>query len=553
MTTIQNFIENIIEEDINAKKCDTICTRFPPEPNGYLHIGHAKSICLNFGLSEKYKGLCNLRFDDTNPLTESVEYVESIKKDIHWIGFKWDEREFYTSDYFGKLYELAVSLIKKGKAFVCDLSSDEMNIARGIPSKPGDESPYRNRSIEENLYLFERMKDGEFPDGSKTLRAKINMSSPNIHMRDPVMYRIIHASHHRTDNKWCIYPTYDFAHGQSDAIEKITHSICTLEFEVHRPLYEWYIKELEIFSSRQIEFARMNLTYTVLSKRKLIELVEGKFVSGWNDPRMPTISGFRRRGYTPEAIRNFCIHIGVTKRETVIDIELLEHFIREDLNKKAQRIMAVMNPLKVVITDYPENIVEEIEAVNNPEDASMGTRKVLFSRILYIDKNDFMENPSKDFYRLSPGNEVRLRYAYIIKCNEVVKDPQTGEIVELHCTHDIESKSGFSGSKRKVKGTIHWVSVAHAIKAKARLYEHFFIKANPDEVEGIDFKTNINPNSLKELECYIEPFAKKAKEGMHYQFERLGYFCVDSDSSDENLIFNRTVSLRDTRKKENSK
>ncbi|MBI2966348.1 MAG: glutamine--tRNA ligase/YqeY domain fusion protein [Bacteroidetes bacterium] len=543
-----NFIEAIIDADLaEGKNEGKVHTRFPPEPNGYLHIGHAKSICLNFGLAKKYNGLCNLRFDDTNPLTEEVEYIESIKNDIRWLGFGWEKREYYASDYFDTLFDYAVRLIKKGKAYVCALKAEEVNTMRGAPDKPGKESPYRNRSVEENMDLFARMRNGEFPDGSCTLRAKIDMTSPNIHLRDPIMYRIIHASHHRTGNKWCIYPTYDFTHGQSDSIEKITHSICTLEFEVHRTLYDWYIKELELFPPKQYEFARLNLTYTVLSKRKLIELVEGGYVSGWDDPRLPTITGLRRRGYTPEGIRNFCEHIGVTKRETVIDIEMLEYFIRDDLNKRANRVMAVINPLRVILTNYPEDQLEEMEAVNNPEDQGAGTRKVPFSRVIYIERDDFNENPSKDFFRLAPGREVRLRYSYIIKYENVVKDEKTGEIKELHCSFDPESKSGMAGSKRKVKGVIHWVSVKQAISADVRLYDRLFAKPFPDEAdEGKDFKSNLNPDSLKVKTCYIEPSVQGTKSLTHYQFERVGYFCVDNDSTEEKPVFNRTVTLKDS-------
>ncbi len=542
-----NFIESIIEEDIKNKKHDgRINTRFPPEPNGYLHIGHAKSICLNFGLAKRYNGLCNLRFDDTNPVREEIEYIESIKEDIKWLGFDWEDREYYASDYFETLYGYAVKLIKKGKAYVCDLSFEEISAGRGTPTKPGKECCFRSRSVEENLDLFERMRKGEFKDGEKVLRAKIDMASPNMHMRDPVLYRIIHTSHHRTGDKWYIYPMYDFAHGQSDSIEKITHSICTLEFEVHRPLYEWFIKELEIFPSRQIEFARLNLSYTVMSKRKLLELVKEKYVNGWSDPRMPTISGLRRRGYTPESIRNFADTIGVAKRDNVIDVALLEHCIREDLNKKAPRIMAVLNPLKLIIDNYPDGQTEELEAVNNPEDESMGTRTVPFSKTIYIERDDFMENPPDKYFRLAPGREVRLRYAYLVTCTDVVKDNK-GEVTEVHCRYDTESKGGKSPDGRKVKGTIHWVSVEHAVEAEIRLYDRLFIKENPDEAEeGKDFKSNLNPDSLKITNCFVEPDVKKNMTGRHFQFERQGYFYIDPDSSGEKLIFNRIVPLRDS-------
>jgi len=543
-----NFIESIIQEDIRNKKNDgRIHTRFPPEPNGYLHIGHAKSICLNFSLAKRYNGKCNLRFDDTNPVTEEVEYVDSIKEDIRWLGFDWEDREYYASDYFDTLFEYAVRLIKKGKAYVCDLSADEISKTRGTTTQPGTDSPYRNRSVEDNLKLFTEMQEGKYKNGEKVLRAKIDMASPNMHMRDPVIYRILHSPHHRTGDKWCIYPTYDFAHGQSDSIEKITHSICTLEFEIHRPLYDWLIKELDIFPSRQIEFARFNLSFTVMSKRKLLELVEGGYVSGWDDPRMPTISGLRRRGYTPESIRNLAERIGVAKRDNVIDVALLEYGVREDLNKRAQRVMAVLDPLKVVITNYPEDKTEEIEAINNPEDESMGTRKVPFSGELYIEKDDFMEDPPKKFFRLAPGREVRLRYAYFITCEKVIKDETTGEITELHCTYDPASKGGQSPDGRKVKGTLHWVSAQHAKKAEIRLYDRLFIKEDPDNAdEGKDFKSNINPDSLKITTGFIEPGLAKAKQEEKFQFERLGYFCADKDTSEEHPVFNRTVPLRDT-------
>jgi len=541
-----NFIKEKIDEHLKTGRFNKVITRFPPEPNGYLHIGHAKSICLNFGLARDYKGKCNLRFDDTNPEKEEVEYVESIKEDIKWLGFDWEDREFYASDYFDRLYEYAVKLIKKGKAYVDSSSSEEIKNMRSNLIEPSKESPYRNRSVEENLNLFERMKNGEFKDGEHVLRAKIDLSSPNMNMRDPIMYRIRHAHHHRTGDKWCIYPMYDYAHGQSDSIEGITHSICTLEFENHRPLYDWFIDELEIHHPQQIEFARLNLNYTIMSKRKLLQLVEEKYVSGWNDPRMPTLSAFRRRGFTPESIRNFAERVGVARRDNTIDVALLEHSVREDLNLRAKRVMAVLRPLKVVIINYPAEKVEELEAINNPEDASMGTRKIPFSKIIYIEKDDFMENPSKKYFRLSPGNEVRLRYAYIIKCVDVLKD-KNGELIELHCTFDPETKSG-SGNTRSVKGTIHWVSADHSIEAEVRLYDRLFIKEYPEEDKEIDFKENINPKSLEIIKnCKLEPSLKNAKPGDKFQFERLGYFCADEiDSIKNNLVFNRTVPLRDT-------
>ncbi len=543
-----NFIRNIIIEDIKANKNNgRVVTRFPPEPNGYLHIGHAKSICLNFGLAAEFGGHCNLRFDDTNPTKEDAEYVEAIKKDVRWLGFDWGDREYYASDYFEQLYEYAIQLIKDGKAYVDDLSAEEIREYRGTLTEPGKESPYRNRSVEENLDLFERMRKGEFKDGSRVLRAKIDMASGNLNMRDPVMYRILHATHHRTGDKWCIYPTYDWAHGQSDSIEGITHSICTLEFEDHRPLYDWFLDQLKIHHPQQIEFARLNLSYTVMSKRKLLELVEQGYVTGWDDPRMPTLSGLRRRGFTPESIRNFCDRIGVAKKESMVDIALLEHCLREDLNQRAPRVMAVLRPLRVVIDNYPEGQVEEMEAVNNPEDPGMGTRKVPFSRVLYIERDDFREDPPKKFFRLAPGREVRLRYAYYIKCEKVVKDEKTGEVVELRCTYDPETRGGWSPDGRKVKGTLHWVSAAHALQAEVRLYDRLFVKPDPEEDKGADFKTYLNPKSLEVLaSCFIEPGLAGAKPGSRYQFERQGYFCVDPDSSDKKLVFNRTVPLRDT-------
>ncbi len=547
-TSPSNFIRNIIEEDIrNNKNEGRVHTRFPPEPNGYLHIGHAKAICIDFGLAEEYNGLCNLRFDDTNPVKEDVEYTESIMEDIRWLGFDWGDRLYYASDYFEQLYDFAVRLMKKDRAYVCDLSADEIRQTRGTLKEPGVNSPFRDRTVEDNLDLFERMRAGEFPDGSRVLRAKMDMSSGNLNMRDPVMYRILHAAHHRTSDKWCIYPTYDFTHGQSDSIEGITHSLCSLEFEDHRPLYNWYIKELDIFPSRQIEFARLNLSYTVLSKRKLRELVEGGYVNGWNDPRMPTLSGLRRRGYTPESIRDFEERVGVAKRNSVVDIALLEHCLREDLNRRAPRFMAVLYPLKVVIDNYPEDQVEEMEAVNNPEDPSAGTRMVPFSRVLYIEREDFMEDPPKKFYRLAPGREVRLRYAYFVKCVDVVKD-ERGDVVELHCTYDPASRGGNSPDGRKVKATLHWISAEHAIDAEVRLFDHLFAKEDPSEVEeGRDWKDGINPNSLEVLtSCKLEPNLKDVEPGFRCQFERQGYFCVDPDSTVDNLVFNRTVTLRDT-------
>ncbi|MFH1479932.1 MAG: glutamine--tRNA ligase/YqeY domain fusion protein [Pseudomonadota bacterium] len=544
-----NFIRNIIEKDLSTQKFHGhVHTRFPPEPNGYLHIGHAKSICLNFGLAEEYGGLCNLRFDDTNPSKEDIEYVESIMEDVRWLGFDWGDRLFYASDYFESLNEYAVKLIKDGKAYVEDLSAEEIREYRGTLTEPGKESPYRNRGVEENLDLFRRMRAGEFEEGTRVLRAKIDMASPNMNMRDPVMYRILHAGHHRTGNKWCLYPTYDFAHGQSDSIERITHSICTLEFEDHRPLYDWFLDQLGIYHPQQIEFARLNLSHTIMSKRKLLKLVEKGHVTGWDDPRMPTLSGLRRRGYTPESIRNFCERIGVAKKESLVDVALLEYCIREDLNKRAPRVMAVSRPLRVVIDNYPEGQVEELEALNNPEDPSMGTRKVPFSRVLYIEKEDFLENPPKKFYRLAPGREVRLRYAYFIKCVDMVKDKETGDVMEVHCTYDPSTRGGDAPDGRKVKATLHWVSAAHSLEGVVRLYEHLFTRANPgNDKEGVDFTAYLNPNSLETLpSCKLEPSLKGARPGSRYQFERLGYFCADiKDSSEETLVFNRIVTLRD--------
>jgi len=548
-----NFVHAIVEEDLRTGKNGTMVhTRFPPEPNGYLHIGHAKSICLNFGTAAKYNGKCNLRFDDTNPVKEDVEYVDSIREDVHWLGFDWEDREYYASDYFEPIYQFAEKLIMKGKAYVCDLSADEISEQKGTPTRPGIESPYRNRTVEENLDLFRRMRAGEFAEGSRVLRAKIDMTSPNMHMRDPIMYRIIFGDHHRTGKKWCIYPMYDFAHGQSDSIEGITHSICTLEFEVHRPLYEWFVKELEIFAPRQIEFARLNITYTVMSKRKLLELVKNNFVNGWDDPRMPTICGLRRRGYTPESIRNFSETVGVAKRDNVIDVSLLEFCIREDLNKRAQRVMGVINPVKLVITNYPDSLVEEMTAINNPEDPESGSRKIPFSRELYIEREDFMEEPSHKFYRLAPGKEVRLKYAYIIKCENVIKDPTTGEIIEIQCTHDPDTLTGRPESNRKVKGTLHWVSAKHALEAEIRLYDRLFMSESPEDVEeGVDYKTNLNPDSLKIVKGFVEPSVASTKPLDKYQFERLGYFCTDTESTTGKFVFNRTVALKDSWTKAN--
>lgn len=544
----KNFIYEIIDEHNRTGRFEQkVHTRFPPEPNGYLHIGHAKSICLNFGIARDYKGLCNLRFDDTNPSKEDVEYVDSIIEDVRWLGFDWGDRMFYASDYFEDLYKYAVELIKKGKAFVCDLNAQQMREYRGTLTEPGKNSPYRDRSIEENLGLFEQMRNGEFDEGTKVLRAKIDMSSPNLNMRDPVIYRIIKADHHRTGSKWCIYPMYDFAHGISDSIEKITHSVCTLEFENHRPLYDWFLDELDIYHPQQVEFARLNLSYTVMSKRKLLQLVEEGIVSGWDDPRMPTISGLRRRGYTPESVRSFSEKVGVAKRDNTINVALLEYAVREDLNKRAKRVMAVLNPLKVIIDNYEEGKTEQLEAINNPEDESQGKRSVPFSRELYIERDDFMENPPRKFFRLSPGNEVRLRYAYIIKCVGVVKDPETGEVTELHCTYDAETKSGSANSDRKVKGTIHWVSANHAVDAEVRLYDRLFSVEDPAGDENNDWKSLINPESLRIISsCKLEPSLADSKSGDRFQFERIGYFCTDKDSTDAKLVFNRTVALRDS-------
>ena len=542
-----NFVRDIILEDLKSNKHNgRVQTRFPPEPNGYLHIGHAKAICIDFGLADEFGGHTNLRFDDTNPEKEETEYVESIKADVNWLGFQWDGL-FYASDYFDQLYEWAIKLIKDGKAYVDDLTADEIRKHRGTLTEPGKDSPYRSRSVEENLNLFERMRAGEFPDGSRVLRAKIDMGSPNLNMRDPVMYRILHAEHHRTGNKWCIYPMYDYAHGESDSIERVTHSLCTLEFEDHRPLYNWFIEQLGIFPSRQIEFDRLNLTYTLLSKRKLLQLVQEGRVSGWDDPRMPTLGGIRRRGYTPEAVRNFCGAIGVSKTNGSIELAMLEHFVREDLNKRAPRVMAVLRSLKVVIDNYPETQVEEMDAVNNPEDATAGARKVPFSRVLYIEQDDFREVPPKGYFRLSPGREVRLRYAYFITCQSVVKNDK-GDAVEVHCTYDPASRGGNSPDGRKVKSTIHWVSAAHAVDAELPIYENLFTKEDPGDVEeGQDFSANLNPNSLEVIsDAKLEPSLANAPVGSRYQFERLGYFCVDLDSKPGKPAFNRTVALKDT-------
>ncbi len=544
-----HFIEEIIRKDLSeGKNQGRLHTRFPPEPNGYLHIGHAKAILLSYGLAKKYNGKFNLRFDDTNPEKEETEYVESIKEDLRWLGADWEDREFYASDYFDQLFDWAVMLIKQGKAYVCELSPEQVSENRGTPSVPA-KSPFRDRPIQESLDLFQRMKNGEFPENSMTLRAKVDLASPNMHMRDPIMYRIKHASHHRTGDKWCIYPTYDWTHGQSDFIEGITHSLCTLEFENHRPLYDWYLDQLTKpgdYRPRQIEFARLNLNYTVMSKRKLLRLVKEKYVSGWDDPRMPTVSGLRRRGFTPESLKIFAEKVGIAKRENIIDFSLLEYAVREDLNKKAIRVMGVIDPLKVVITNYPEDKTEMLEAVNNPEDESMGTRQVPFSRVIYIERDDFMENPSKKYFRLSPGNEVRLRYAYFAKCTDVIKNDK-GEITEIHCTYDPESKGGNSPDGRKVKGTIHWVSANDAVEAEVRLYDRLFLNESPDDVEeGMDFISNLNPESLIIKKAFVEPYLKNAKPKEKYQFERIAYFSVDYDSTPENLIFNRTVTLKDS-------
>jgi glutaminyl-tRNA synthetase len=545
--TPSDFIRDIIDEDIKTDKYGgRVHTRFPPEPNGYLHIGHAKSICLNFGIAAQYKGLCNLRFDDTNPTKEEQEYVDSILDSVRWLGFNWEDRLYYASDYFDQMHDYAVQLIKAGAAYVDDLTADEIRDHRGTLTQPGKQSPYRNRSIEENLDLFARMRAGEFEDGARVLRAKIDMASPNLNMRDPVMYRILHADHHRTGSKWCIYPMYDWAHGIEDSIERITHSVCTLEFQDHRPLYDWFLDRLGIYHPQQIEFARLNLSYTVMSKRKLLQLVEKGQVSGWDDPRMPTIAGLRRRGYTPASIRNFCDRIGVAKTDSTIDVALLEHCIREDLNHSAPRVMAVLNPLRVVIDNYPDGQTEELDAVNNPEDPSAGTRKVPFSRVLYIERDDFRENPPSKFFRLAPGREVRLRYAYLVTCVGVKKDEGTGEVVELHCTYDPVTRGGDTPDGRKVKGTIHWVSAPHALRAEVRLYDRLFTVENPGDVED-GCESVLNPNSLEVVTGYVEPSLANAAPGSSYQFERLGYFCPDlKDSSAQRPVFNRTVALRDS-------
>ena len=557
----RDFISDIIKNDLRTNKYGgRVHTRFPPEPNGYLHIGHAKSLCLNFGIAAKFNGLCNLRFDDTNPIKEEKEYIDSIIEDVRWLGFDWKNRLYYASDYFEQMYEYAVQLVRAGKAYVDDLSAEEIRDYRGTLTKPGRQSPYRDRSIEGNLDLIRRMRAGEFPDGSRVLRAKIDMASRNLNMRDPVMYRILHAEHPRTGDKWCIYPMYDWAHGLGDSIERITHSICTLEFEDHRPLYDWFLDELGVYHPRQIEFARLNLTYTVMSKRMLLELVQGEYVSGWDDPRLPTISGLRRRGYTPDSIRNFSRCIGVAKTGSTIDIALLEHNLREDLNRRVQRVMAVLRPLRVVIENYPEDQVEEMDAVNNPEDLGMGTRKIPFSRVLYIERDDFREEPPKKFFRLALGREVRLRYAYFITCVDVVRDEQSGEVIELRCTYDPATRGGDSAGGRKVKATLHWVSAEHALEAEVRLYEHLFSKEDPtatgivvnrlihtDVEKKADFKDYLNPDSLEILtSCRVEPGLAGATPGDWYQFERQGYFCVDADSSTGKMVFNRSVPLRDT-------
>lgn len=547
--TSSNFIHQIIEEELSRGKNDSrVHTRFPPEPNGYLHIGHAKSICLNFGTAKKYKGLTNLRFDDTNPTKEDTEYVDSIMEDVKWLGFDWQDRLYYASDYFDQLYDWAIKIIKNGNAYVDDLSAEQISEYRGTVTKAGNPSPFRNRSVDENLDLFVRMRNGEFAEGSKVLRAKIDMAHPNMLMRDPIMYRILHTEHHRTGNKWCIYPMYDYAHGQSDYLEGITHSICTLEFEVHRPLYEWYLEQVAEgdYRPRQIEFARLNLTYTVMSKRKLLQLVNEKVVTGWDDPRMPTICGLRRRGYTPESLRNFAETIGVAKRDQVIDVAFLEFCLREDLNKKAKRVMTVLNPIKLIIDNYPEGQTEELEAINNPEDENAGTRKVIFSRELFIERDDFMENPSGKYFRLKPDGEVRLKYGYIIKCESLVKDAE-GNITEIHCTYQPDTKSGMPNSGKKVKGTLHWVSANHALPVEVRLYDRLFAAENPEDVpEGQDFKVNLNPESLKTITAYAESSLNSSQAGEQFQFERLGYFCVDKDSTSERIVFNRTVALKDS-------
>ena len=544
----RHFIQRIIDEDNATGKFDNrVHTRFPPEPNGHLHIGHAKAICLDFGIAHEYDGKCNLRFDDTNPIAEEEEFVDAIKEDVHWLGFEWDNLCF-ASDYFLQMYDLAVQLIEQGDAFICDLTADEIRKTRGTLTEPGKESSYRERTIEENLDLFKRMRSGEFPNGSRTLRAKIDMAHPNLNMRDPVIYRILHETHHNTGDNWCVYPMYDWAHGLEDSIEGVTHSLCSIEFEDHRLLYDWYLDKLDVYHPQQIEFARRKLSYTIMSKRKLIQLVEEGHVNGWDDPRMPTLSGLRKRGYTPEAIRDFCSRIGGTKSDNLVDVAMLEHCIRQNLNKHALRVMAVLRPLKVVIDNYPEEQTEELEATNNPENPNMGSRKIPFSRELYIEREDFMESPSKKYFRLAPGREVRLMHAYYVKCERIVKDEKTGEVLQVHCTYDPETRGGWSENGRKVKGTLHWVSANHSLEAEVRLYNHLFLKENPDDVEDDkDFKSNLNPNSLETLTgCQIEPSLIDANPGNRYQFLRQGYFCVDPDSSSGKPVFNRTVSLRDT-------
>ncbi|MCH7720192.1 MAG: glutamine--tRNA ligase/YqeY domain fusion protein [Planctomycetes bacterium] len=544
-----DFVRQIVRSDVKANNnAGRVVTRFPPEPNGYLHIGHAKAICLDFGVAQEFGGTCHLRFDDTNPIKEEQKYIDAIKADIRWLGFDWAEHEYYASDYFQQLYDWAVTLITDGKAYVDDLTADQIREHRGTLTKPGRESPSRNRSPNESLDLFQRMKDGAFPDGSRVLRAKIDMASPNLNMRDPVLYRILHATHPRTGEAWCVYPMYDWAHGQSDSIERITHSLCTLEFEDHRPLYDWFVEQLGIHHPQQIEFARLNLTYVVMSKRKLLALVEEGQVDGWDDPRMPTLCGLRRRGYTPEAIRNLCAKVGVTKYNSLTDAALLEHTLRDDLNKRSPRVMGVLRPLRVVIENYPEDQVEQLEAVNNPEDASMGTRKVPFSRVIYIERDDFREDPPRKFFRLAPGKEVRLRYAYFITCTDVVKDQSTGEVTELRCTYDPATRGGNSPDGRKVKGTLHWVSAAHATSAEVRLYDRLFTVPDPTgDKSGKDYREFLNPDSLEVVsDCKVEPSLGKAQPGDRFQFERLGYFCIDLDSSDGRLVINRTVTLRDS-------
>ena len=547
--TTSDFVRNIVAEDLSTNKFGgRVVTRFPPEPNGYLHIGHAKSAWLNFGIADDSEGVCHLRFDDTNPSKEDTEYVESIQEDLRWLGCDWGQHLYFASDYFGKLYDYAIQLIRSGDAYVCDLSPDEIREYRGTLIEPGKESPYRGRSVDENLDLFQRMQRGEFEEASRVLRAKIDMASGNLNLRDPVIYRILKQPHHRTGDKWCIYPTYDFAHGQSDSIEGVTHSICTLEFEDHRPLYDWLLDTLDVYHPQQIEFARLKLSHTVLSKRRLLQLVSEEHVSGWDDPRMPTLSGLRRRGYTPESIRDFCDRIGVAKRDNLVDLALLEHCLRDDLNRRAPRVMAVLTPLRVIIDNYPEGQVEELDVANNPEDPDMGTRKVPFSKVLYIESDDFLEDPPKNFYRLAPGREIRLKDAYYVTCVGVIKEPQSGEVMELHCTYDPDSRGGWSTDGRKVRGTSHWVSEAHALSAEVRLYDHLFSSTDPsDDKDGADFKTRLNPNSLQVLtSCRVESGLGSAAPGDHYQFLRQGYFCVDLDSSTSGLVFNRTVALRDS-------